>query len=53
MVLAATQLFFGEWWAARLLYAGLAFMVGAALWDLWSPANKRCSANGRETRQAP
>lgn len=51
MVLVATQLFFGEWWAARLLYTGLAFMVGAAVWDLLPPANQRCSARGCETRQ--
>ncbi len=51
MVLAATQLFFAQWWAEWLLYAGLAFMVGVALWDLWSPANKRCSVNSCETGQ--
>ena len=51
MVLAATQLFLGEWWATRLLYAGLALMVGAAVWDLLSPANKRCSAGGCKTGQ--
>ena len=51
MVLAAMLLFFGQWWTARLLYTGLASMVGISLWDLLSPANKRCSANGCETRQ--
>jgi mercuric ion transport protein len=51
MVLAAMLLFFGQWWTARLLYTGLAAMVGIALWDLLSPANKRCSVNGCETPQ--
>ncbi|CAN7752227.1 MULTISPECIES: organomercurial transporter MerC [unclassified Variovorax] len=49
MVLAAMLLFFGQWWTARLLYTGLAFMVGVSLWDLLSPA-KRCSPDGCETR---
>ena len=43
MVLAAMLLFFGQWWTARLLYAGLALMVGVALWDLASPPHRRCS----------
>ena len=51
MVLAAMLLFFGQWWTARLLYTGLAFMVGVSLWDLFSPANKRCATGGCETRQ--
>lgn len=51
MVLAAMLLFFGQWWTGRLLYAGLAFMVGVSLWDLLSPAHKRCDANGCEARQ--
>ncbi|MBT2305138.1 organomercurial transporter MerC [Variovorax paradoxus] len=51
MVLAAMLLFFGQWWTPGLMYTGLAFMVGASLWDLLSPANKRCSAEGCETRQ--
>ena len=51
MVLAAMLVFFGQWWTARLLYTGLAFMVGVSLWDLWSPANKRCNSSGCETPQ--
>jgi mercuric ion transport protein len=51
MVLAAMLLFFGQWWTSGLMYTGLAFMVGVSLWDLLSPANKRCSAEGCETRQ--
>lgn len=42
IVLAAMLLFFGHWWTAELLYTGLAFMVGVSLWDLLSPAHKRC-----------
>lgn len=46
MVLAAMLLFFGRWWTADLLYTGLAFMVGVSLWDLLSPAHRRCGADG-------
>ena len=49
-VLAALLLFFGQWWTARLLYVGLAFMVGVSLWDLMSPATRRCS---RDSCEAP
>ncbi|CAN7328900.1 organomercurial transporter MerC [Variovorax sp. LjRoot290] len=52
IVLAAMLLFFGQWWTARLLYTGLAFMVGVSLWDLLSPANKHCSTDGCGTGQA-
>jgi mercuric ion transport protein len=51
MVLVAMLLFFGQWWTAGLLYTGLAFMVGVSLWDLMSPAQKRCSTDGCETGQ--
>src|SRR5438067_842274 len=37
LVLAAMLLFFGQWWTARLLYTGLAVMVGVSIWDLVSP----------------
>ena len=46
LVLAAMLVFFGHWWTARLLYTGLAFMVGASLWDLLSPASRRCDSDG-------
>ena len=49
MVLVAMLLFFGQWWTAELLYAGLALMVGVSLWDLLSPAHKRCSGHGCES----
>jgi mercuric ion transport protein len=51
MVLAAARLFFGQRWAADLLYAGLALMFSVSLWDLLSPANKRCGADGCEAGQ--
>jgi len=42
IVLAALLLFFGRWWTAYLLYAGLASMVAFSVWDLVSPASRRC-----------
>lgn len=51
MVLAAMLLFFGQWWTEGLLYTGLASMVGVSLWDLLSPANKRCGADGCPSAQ--
>ncbi len=48
MVLAAMLLFFGHWWTARLLYTGLAVMVGVSIWDLVSPARRRSSAEACE-----
>lgn len=52
IVLAALLVFPGEEWFDKLLYAGLACMVGVSLWDLFSPANNRCTVNACETRQA-
>ncbi len=46
IVLAAMVFFLGNWWTANLLYAGLAFMIGAAIWDLVSPAHRRCGPGG-------
>ena len=43
IVLAALLLFPGVEWFETLLYAGLACMVGVSVWDLWSPAHKRCA----------
>lgn len=42
LVLAALLLFFGQGWTARLLYAGLALMVGVSVWDLLSPGRRKC-----------
>jgi mercuric ion transport protein len=46
LVLAAMLLFFGQWWTARLLYTGLALMVGVSLWDRLSPSRPACSSEG-------
>jgi mercuric ion transport protein len=51
MVIAATYFFFGNWWTSDLLYAGLAFMVGVSIWDLFSPGNRRCSAESCPAQQ--
>lgn len=40
-------------WNKWTLYGGLALMVGAALWDLVSPAYRRCNSEGRETTETP
>lgn len=42
IVLAGMLFFFGNWWTANLLYVGLALMIGVSIWDLLSPANRRC-----------
>jgi len=48
LVLAAMLLFFGQWWTPRLLYTGLALMVGVSVWDLLLPAHRACSTEGCE-----
>ena len=53
MVLAAMLVFFGQWWTARLLYAGLAVMVCVSIWDLVSPASRRCGPDACELPQQP
>lgn len=47
LVLAAVFLTYG-WRSEWLLYAGLAFMVGVAIWDLVSPAKRRCGPEACE-----
>ena len=34
--------------AEKLLYVGLAMMVGMSIWDFVSPANRRCVPDGCE-----
>lgn len=34
--------------AEKLLYVGLAMMVGVSIWDFVSPANRRCGPDGCE-----
>jgi mercuric ion transport protein len=48
IVFAGTVWLLGNWWTARLVYAGLASMVGVSIWDLVSPANRRCGPDGCE-----
>jgi mercuric ion transport protein len=52
IVLAALGPLFGHWWTARVLYTGLALMVGVAVWDLVAPAKRRCGPQPCETPQA-
>ncbi|OWJ96236.1 mercury transport protein MerC [Pseudomonas sp. A46] len=49
IVLAALYLFFGRWWTASLFYAGLALMLGVSIWDLVSPAHRRCAPDACPT----
>ena len=51
MVLAAMLLFFGQWWTARLLYTGLAVMVGVSIWDLVSSVRRRTGPDACELPQ--
>jgi mercuric ion transport protein len=48
IVFAATVWLLGNWWAANLMYVGLALMVGVSIWDFVSPAHCRCSPDGCE-----
>ena len=52
IVLAALLLFPGQEWFAELMYTGLSCMVGVSVWDLLSPANKRCDVTICATPQA-
>jgi mercuric ion transport protein len=42
MVLATLYLFWVDSWSTYLFYAGLMLMFAVAIWDLISPAVKRC-----------
>ena len=48
IVFAGTVWLLGNWWAAHLVYTGLALMVGVSIWDLVSPAHRRCGPDGCE-----
>jgi mercuric ion transport protein len=48
IVFVETVWFPGNWWTANVLYVGLALMAGVAVWDLVSPANRRCGPDGCE-----
>ena len=48
-VLALAAVFLTVGWRSEwLLYTGLAFMVGVSIWDLVSPAKRRCGPDGWE-----
>lgn len=44
LVLLARYPFWHEGWRNAVLYAGLILMLGVAIWDLASPAARRCAA---------
>ena len=48
IVFAGTVWLLGNWWTARLVYTGLALMIGVSIWDLVSPAHRRCGPDGCE-----
>lgn len=48
IVLVVTLWFLGEKWAEYLLYGGLTLMVGVSIWDVVSPANRRCAPESCE-----
>jgi mercuric ion transport protein len=43
IVLLSLYPWFEYGWSTETLYGGLALMLGAAIWDLVSPANRRCA----------
>lgn len=46
IVFAATVWLLGNWWTANLIDVGLALMAGVSIWDLVSPAHRRCGPDG-------
>ena len=49
MVLATMYPLWDYAWSTYLLYAGIAMMIATSLWDLFSPANRRCADGVCET----
>lgn len=45
-VLLSLYPWFQYGWSTWTLYAGLALMLGVAVWDLVSPASRRCGPDG-------
>jgi len=43
MVLSTLYLFWSEDWSTTLFYAGLVLMLATSIWDLASPATRRCA----------
>lgn len=48
MVFAGAFLLMGSAWMRPLVYVGIALMVVISIWDLVSPANRRCGSDGCE-----
>ena len=48
IVLLSLYPWFHYRWSTRTLYAGLALMLAVAVWDLLSPAHRRCGPEGCE-----
>jgi len=49
MVLATMYPLWDYGWSTYLLYAGIAMMIATSLWDMFSPANRRCADGVCET----
>jgi len=45
VVLLSLYPWFQYGWSTWTLYGGLALMLAVAIWDLWSPAHRRCAAH--------
>lgn len=48
IVIAGALWLLGTAWMRPLVYTGIALMVGVSIWDLVSPANRRCGPDGCE-----
>jgi mercuric ion transport protein len=48
LLLLSLYPWFAYAWSTWVTYAALALMVVVSIWDLWSPANKRCDDEGCE-----
>lgn len=46
IVLAGSVWLFGTPWMRTLVYTGTVVMLGIAIWDLISPASRRCATDG-------
>lgn len=53
IVLLSLYPWFQYGWSNWTLYAGLVLMLAVAVWDLWSPAHRRCGAEGCKISETP
>jgi len=53
VVLLSLYPWFQYGWSTWTLYAGLALMLAVAVWDLRSPAHRRCAPDGCATAAMP